>query len=193
MARPKEFDRDEALNAAMQVFWERGYEATSVGDLVQAVGIGRQSLYDTFGDKRALYLAALDRYCEQYGGQKMETALSSDEPLRKQLANMFAAIIDWTVKDPSRSCMLVSAAAERCPQDRDVRQRFSTNVGVMEKVLTARLEKARRAGEIAHHHEPQALARFFVNTLSGLQISAKSGAPRETLQQVADITVSVLS
>src|SRR5262249_38606558 len=68
MARPKEFDRDAVLDRAVELFWAKGYEATSLGDLVESLGVGKQSLYDTFGDKHALYLAALDRYCEKYGG-----------------------------------------------------------------------------------------------------------------------------
>ncbi|MDX2019972.1 MAG: TetR/AcrR family transcriptional regulator [Deltaproteobacteria bacterium] len=191
MARPKEFDRDKALDAAMQVFWTRGYEATSVGDLINATGIGRQSMYDTFGDKHALYLAALDRYVQKYGDQ-VEKAVLGDQPVRKQLREMLARIIEFTVDDPSRSCMLLSAAAERCPLDRGVQRRFAANTEVMEKALTARFERARREGEIAAHHVPQALAKFFVNAVNGLQISAKSGSDRRTLEQVADLTLSVL-
>ena len=78
MARRKEFDRDEALHKAMEVFWSRGYEATSVGDLVEHMGINRQSLYDTFGDKHSLYLAALDRYRE-VEGRKLFELLSVQE------------------------------------------------------------------------------------------------------------------
>lgn len=175
----------------MQVFWTRGYEATSVGDLIKATGIGRQSMYDTFGDKHALYLASLDRYVQLYGDQ-VAKAVANDQPVRKQLRDMFGQLINFTVADPSKSCLLLSAAAERCPHDRAVQRRFGANTEVMEKALTARFERARHSGEIAAHHVPRALAKFFVNAVNGMQISAKSGADRETLEQVADLSVSIL-
>lgn len=191
MARPKEFDRDQALERALDVFWARGYEATSIGDLVEGIGIGRQSLYDTFGDKRALYLLALDRYAEQYG-QVVPRMLRSDEPVRRAIRAIFLGAIDALLSEGGRSCMLVSAAAERCPTDADVKQRYCANRLLSEDAFAARLERAREAGELARHHEPRALARFFVNALQGLQIMAKGGADRQTLQQIADVTLSVL-
>ncbi len=191
MARPKEFDREQALDRAMELFWSRGFEATSVGDLVSHLGVGRQSLYDTFGDKRALYLAALDRYRERFG-PAVPDALRRPGPIRRLVREILQAAIESGLADPSRTCMLVSAAAERCPEDTDVQRRFCANAGAMEKAFAARFEEARRAGEIGAHHDPVALARYFVNALFGLQVSAKGTGDRRALEQIADVTVSVL-
>src|SRR5215208_4537603 len=91
MARHKEFDREEALQRAMEVFWSRGYEAASVGDLVKHMGINRQSLYDTFGDKHTLYLAALDRYRE-VEGRKLFELLERPGPVKRALRQLFGGV-----------------------------------------------------------------------------------------------------
>src|ERR1051326_3516607 len=96
MARHKEFDREEALQKAMEVFWERGYEATSIQDLVEQMGINRQSLYDTFGDKHALYLAALDHYREVEGG-KMFKLLERQGSVKKTLRKLFGGVVECSV------------------------------------------------------------------------------------------------
>jgi TetR/AcrR family transcriptional repressor of nem operon len=190
MARPKEFDRDAVLDRAMDLFWERGFEATSVGDLVDRLGIGRQSLYDTFGDKRALYLAALDRYRERFG-VLVPDALAKDLPVRRLIRELLQGAIDASLAS-GRSCMLIDAAAERCPHDAEVKRRFCGNAARIEEAFAARLEESRRRGEIAAHHDPRALALYFVNALNGLQIMAKSTGDRRALEQVADVTVSIL-
>lgn len=192
MPRPKEFDRDQVLDLATDVFWKRGYEATSIGDLVAALGIGRQSLYDTFGDKHALYLAALDRYRQRHGGV-VACALESDMPLRRAIRTIFEGVIDQLLGDPQgKSCMLVAAIAERCPDDKSVAERFCTNMKSMEQVLEKRLARAREEGEIGRHLEPSALARYFVNTLNGLQITGKALRDRKALLEIADVALAVL-
>lgn len=192
MPRPKEFDRDQVLDLATDVFWKRGYEATSIGDLVAALGIGRQSLYDTFGDKHALYLASLDRYRQRHGGG-VACALDSDVPLRRAIRSIFEGAIEQLLKDPhGKSCMLVAAVAERCPDDDSVAERFCSNLKNMEQALERRLAKAREDGEIGRHLEPAALARYFVNTLNGLQITGKAIRDRRALLEIADVALAVL-
>jgi TetR/AcrR family transcriptional regulator, transcriptional repressor for nem operon len=192
VSRPKEFDRDQALDLATEVFWKRGYEATSIGDLVDALGIGRQSLYDTFGDKHALYLASLDRYRQRHGSA-VAAALGADVPLRRSMRMLFEGAIDQLLGDPhGKSCMLVAAVAERCPDDPAVAERFCSNLHGMEQALQRRLVRAQQEGEIARHLEPLALARYFVNTLNGLQITGKAVRDRRALLEIADVTLSVL-
>src|SRR5256714_15658440 len=101
MARPKEFDRDEALQKAMEVFWSRGYEAASINDLVKHMGINRQSLYDTFGDKHALYLQALDRYRE-VEGRKMFELLEQPGSVKKSLRQLFEGTVEKALCDEQR-------------------------------------------------------------------------------------------
>lgn len=191
MARTKEFERDEVLDRAMDLFWRQGYEATSLADLTEHLRIARQSLYDTFGDKRALYLAALDRYCERFG-VRAGLELPTDVPVRRVIREALAVSIQSAVSSEGRGCMLVGAAAERCPRDEDVLRRFCGNTDALQRAFSRRLEVAVRNGELARHHSPRALARHFVNTILGIQISARAGTDREALDEIADVAVAVL-
>lgn len=191
MARPKEFDREAVLERAMLLFWERGYEATSIGDLTTHLGIGRQSLYDTFGDKHALYLAALDRYITANAGI-VPGALRDHRPLRRQFRDLLQGLIESVTASEGRSCMLVLAAAERCSEDAEVKRRFCATGARMEDALFVRLSQASADGELAAHHDPRALARYFVTTIYGLQMSARGGTPPAALEQAADVAVMIL-
>src|SRR5437879_13191066 len=119
MARHKEFDSDEALNKAMEVFWSRGYEAASIQDLVKNMGINRQSLYDTFGDKHALYLQTLDRYREVEGRRMLEL-LGPPGSVKKTRRLSFEGVIERALCDrPRRGCCMgnaVSESAGRCKE-----------------------------------------------------------------------------
>jgi len=189
--RPKEFDRDEVLDRAMFLFWRKGYEATSIGDLTDELGIGRQSLYDTFGDKHALYVSALDHYRERYG-MLIGDVIAADGPIRKVMHDVFAKVIEGSLARPTRSCMLVAATAERCPDDRDVAQRFCSNTTALERAITERLERAKHAGELGKHHDPKRLARYFSSTLYGVQIQGRGGIARRSLEDAAEVAISVL-
>ena len=189
MGRPKAFDRDEVLDRAMQLFWQRGYEATSIGDLVEHLGVGRQSLYDTFGDKYALYLEALDRYRDLHGAPGGLDALLAG-PVRRAVRDMLEFIIERVMA--GKTCMLIAAATERCPSDSEVQTRFGSLFTHFERALLARLQRARDDGEIARHHDPATLARYFVNAAHGLNVTGKALPDRAALQQIADVTVSIL-
>ncbi len=191
MPRPKEFDRDEVLDRAMELFWRKGYEATSIGDLTDHLGIGRQSLYDTFGDKHALYVAALDHYGERYG-TSVAGAVAADGPIRKVLRDAFGTVIEASLARPTRSCMLLAATAERCPDDTDVAQRFCGNTTAVERAFTERLERAKRAGELGKHLEPKRLGRYFASALYGIQIQGRAGVAKRVLEDIADVAISIL-
>src|SRR5713226_2211779 len=112
MARQKEFDREETLHKAMEVFWSRGYEAASIRDLVKHMGINRQSLYDTFGDKHALYLQALDRYCEVQS-RKLFELLERPGSVKKNLRELFEGVVEKALRDRERrGCFMGNAMSE---------------------------------------------------------------------------------
>src|SRR5260370_19125354 len=118
MARPKAFDRDTAVQHAMTVFWEQGYEATSTDDLLRAMGIGRQSMYDTFGDKHRLYIEALQRYQAQYGARLVDRLRAPTSPLAA-LRDVLRAVADETPRERARGCMTVNAITERARTNRE--------------------------------------------------------------------------
>jgi TetR/AcrR family transcriptional regulator, transcriptional repressor for nem operon len=192
MPRTKEFDRDQVLDLATDVFWKRGYEATSIGDLVNELGIGRQSLYDTFGDKRALYLAALDRYRQRQGCAGVLGIEDESVPLRKAVRVFLENVVEWLLSPAGKTCMLVGAAVERCPGDSEVAEKFGSNLANMERVLHRRFLRAQEHGEIARHLDPAALARYFVSTLNGLQVTSKVVRERAALLQIVDVALTVL-
>lgn len=192
MPRPKAFDVEEALDQAMRLFWERGYEATAMSDIVERLGVSRQSLYDTFGDKRAIYLAALERFRDRLAGPLFAT-LASEEPIRAVLRKIFEAVIDAEVSGSCpQGCMMLHAAIEQSGADPEVRRLVADNAQRVEQAYTRRLRKAQERGEIGSHHDPVALGRFFASALAGLRVAARTNPDRRALEDVMRVSLAVL-
>ena len=190
MPRSKEFDRDAVLERAVELFWSRGYEATSIGDLTEHLGIGRQSLYDTFGDKRALYLKALACYRDQTNGamQRMfETAPSVKAGFGKLLHGMAGE----TREQHDRGCLLLSANLQRDTRDAVVTNFLRDNEARVEAIFESALRRAQKRGELPAKENARALARFFVVTIQGMRALARLKSDRKALAQVADVALSV--
>lgn len=210
MPRAREFDTEAAVGAAMQLFWERGYAATSVDDLVARLGIGRGSLYAAFGSKQGLYLRALDRYrCEQTGGA-MAALEAGDAPLPATLRRLFEAIADDAVRaagartgrasrpaarsgvDPP-GCFMVNATTERARCDADVAARVRENAGAMEAAFERAVRRAQAAGDVAPAKDARALARFLVMAIQGLRVAATATPDRAALRDMIDVTLAALT
>ncbi len=191
MARPKEFDPPAALSAAMQVFWRNGYEKTSLDDLMAAMQVGRQSLYDTFGDKRELYLSALEAYRDSTQAA-MRRLFSSGHPLRDCFAALLLGIVNESRADHERGCLLLSANLERNLDDKPIAALVKTNQAQVEAIFEAALRKAQQSGELAGDKDPRALARFFMATIQGMRATARASSNRAGLEQVARIALSAL-
>lgn len=192
MARPKEFNRDQVVDKAMGLFWEKGYDASSVEDLVQCTGIGRGSLYDTFGDKRALYLTALDRYMETSGGslKKLQTQEGS---FLDALRDFFQDRIEEAFTGPTRhGCFMVNAGIELAPRDPEVAQKVQTGLDQTEETFYHVLIKAQAAGELSWKSNPHQLARFLVNTLLGIRVLSRANPDRQMLQDVVQTALMAL-
>lgn len=184
MARPKEFDRDTALRAAMNCFWEQGYEATSTEELARAMSIGRQSMYDTFGDKHSIYLEALRLYREEQGGQLRDALTDAVSPLRA-IESVLLGISSERPRDRTRGCMLVNATTELAHDDPDVLSIVRTNASSCEAAFSRAVEAAQKAGELPARLDAKAAGRFLFATVQGLRVTAKSGASPESLRDVA--------
>lgn len=189
MARTKEFNREVALDRAMHVFWRKGYEAASLQDLVEAMGIGRQSLYDTFGDKHALYLAALDRYAATQGAP-LFAPLDESGSVKAALRRIFARMVDESVE--GIGCLAVNATVERAACDAKIARWAMANLVGTEEKLRRALARAQVEGEISSRHDPRALARYLFNAIQGLRVTAKATNDRATLEEIVDVTLSVL-
>jgi len=190
LPRTKQFEPQEALDAAMHLFWRKGYGATSMRDLLDAMCIGRGSFYDTFGDKHALFLAALDRF---------EEARTSwfDEALERSgldgIEEIFRRTVDGLVGfEPRRGCLLANTAVELAPHDAEAAARISRYVRRTEEAFTGALVRAQGAGEIPAEGDPKVLARFLVSNLHGLRVLARAGSDRRTLEDAARVALRTL-
>ncbi len=192
MPRTKEFEPEAALHSAMELFWRQGYEATSMRDLLEGMGIGRGSFYDTFGDKRSLFLAALDRF-ETTRTAWIPAVLEESESPVEAIRNVFERTVDGLVGfDPRRGCLLANSAVELAPHDPEVAQRISDYIRRTEDAFEQALQRTRTGGKIRKHKDPRALARFLVNNLHGLRVMARAGVDRETLEDTVEVALGAL-
>jgi AcrR family transcriptional regulator len=191
MARPREFDRGGALKRALAVFWEKGYDATSTDDLVRAMRIGRQSMYDTFGDKHQLYLEALSLYETNTGAALFRRIYEGPSPFLA-LCDYILSIADGTWADRARGCFFVNATTERAPSDPDVAAVIRASSARCEAAFERILREAKRCGEVDRSVDERVAARFLLSTIRGLRVSAKAGVEPEDLRAIAAVALSGL-
>jgi TetR/AcrR family transcriptional regulator, transcriptional repressor for nem operon len=191
MGRPKAFDREEVLEKAAAVFWEKGFEATSTDDLLAAMGIGRQSMYDTFGDKHALYVAALEKYRE-HAGRRFRDELKQAEDPRAAIEAMLLEVSGKCATERARGCLLVNATTELAPHDEEVAKVVRKNNVTCEGAFETALRHAVELGQVPRGIDTKSVARFLYTTLQGLRVSAKAGTPPSGLREVARVALSVL-
>ncbi len=192
MARPKEFDPDQALAAAIGTFAEHGFGGTSTDDLLRAMGISRQSLYDTFGDKRKLYLEALDRYCEGNVAQIVRAMNTASSPLVgiESALGLFASKAYAT---SSEGCLGVGAVCEFGRSDAEITAITDAHTRTLQSALERRLLDARALGELDPDLDLHDTARFLAMTLTGLQVGARGGASAAHLQGIVRVALRSLS
>jgi TetR/AcrR family transcriptional repressor of nem operon len=191
MARPKEFDRDLALQKAMMVFWEKGYAATSAADLVQAMGIGRQSLYDTFGDKHKLYLEALALYSEASVAELVQN-LRAAQPL-EAIEAMLMAFAARPEEQNALGCMGINSICELGLQDEAVNAVREKSGAPLRASLMVLLQQAKETGDAAPELDAAAGADFILATLAGMKVIAKGGASAQALRSVGALAVQALA
>jgi AcrR family transcriptional regulator len=191
MARPREFNRELALERATGVFWAKGYASTSTEDLLGAMGIGRQSLYNAFGDKRALYLEALERYQRATTSGHLQRLRAPVSPL----AGVKALLLGLIVKNAGRramGCMGVGAVSEFGAGDPALAELRAKVGAVLLSCLVERLREGQARGEIDPAMDVEEAARFVQMTMTGLQLAARSGASAEGLRSLAHFAVDRL-
>jgi TetR/AcrR family transcriptional repressor of nem operon len=190
VARTKEFEPLEALDAAMELFWRKGYEGASMRELLDVMHIGRGSFYGTFGDKHSLFLSALDRF-QEVRASWVEVALRGEG--LGGIEAVFHRSLDGLFQfRPPRGCLLANSAVELAPHDPEVAARISAYIERTEDAFQAALQKARDGGEVPSGGDPRALARFLVNTLHGLRVLARAGADRGMLEDTVRVALGAL-
>ncbi|ADD39880.1 TetR/AcrR family transcriptional regulator [Stackebrandtia nassauensis] len=193
MARTKEFDPDTALRSAMELFLRHGYEATSVADLVETLGVSRASLYATFGHKDELYRKALDLYNRS---QPIDFAeiLSRPGPVLpsvREVVEEFAA--QAKLPDGSGACLIVNAAVERMSADDAVARQVESSWDFLETTLFMALCRAKAQGELSPDADPRAQARFVLVMLQGIRVLSGSAVSAERIDDAARQTLAALS
>jgi TetR/AcrR family transcriptional regulator, transcriptional repressor for nem operon len=191
MARPREFDERRVLDAAIECFWRRGYEATSVKDLVDRTGIAAASLYNAFGDKRALFRTALDHYVEASIGERIRRC--DVMPPRAAIATFFDEILNRSLDDcEHKGCMLVNAALEMAPQDIELRDII---IGVLDRIeafFRDRIEAGQADGTIMTALSAETLAHHLLGVLMGLRVLARARPEQKLLEDVVAPALALL-
>jgi AcrR family transcriptional regulator len=188
--RPRSFDRDVALDRAMELFWRQGYETTSIGDLTRALGIAPPSLYAAFGDKEHLFLRSIERYQELYAAF-LPKALDEEPTGRQAIGRLLheaACMMPGGERPPG--CMVVLAAMNCSAPSENVRQALAALRSKSRDLIEARLRRAADEGELPAGTDPAILARYYSSVFQGLSIQARDGATADDLKAVADLALA---
>jgi AcrR family transcriptional regulator len=184
--RPRSFDRDKALERAIVVFWEHGYDATSISLLTKAVGIGAASLYAAFGDKRTLFIEALNRYMGTYGAftQRVLSEVPGAYDAVQRLLHEAAGA--YTRPDRPHGCLLISGATNCSPESADIAAHLRELRVAGALALEEKIAAAVRAGELPAHTDARALAGFYGAVIKGMSAQARDGAAKGDLEKIAE-------
>jgi len=191
MARPREFDEDAVLDAAMQCFWARGYESTSVRDLIERTGLTAASLYNAYGDKRALFRTALDRYIESSIGVRLRRCEAL--PPRDAIRSFFDDILRRSLGDRDRKgCMIVNSALEMAPRDQEFRETIVETLKRIECFFLDCVERGQADGTITTSRPAVGLAQHLLGVLMGVRVLARVRPERPLLEGTINTALTSL-
>jgi TetR/AcrR family transcriptional repressor of nem operon len=193
MARPRAFEPDAAIDRALDVFWSKGYEATSLDDLCAATGLSRSSFYATFGSKKNMLLQTVTRYSEQRK-PLLAAVLTQDLPVRDAFALLAQQFIDQIVSGSGRrGCFLGNCAAELPRSERAALTKVREGLASTEAAFHAALARAKARGELANGADPAALARYLTAAFQGLRLVGKVNPDRQALTDIGDTMLQALN
>ncbi|MCU6791838.1 TetR/AcrR family transcriptional regulator [Paenibacillus sp. WQ 127069] len=190
MARTKEFDEDAVLLKGMRLFWEQGYEKTSIQELVSHMGIHKGSMYDTFGDKQSLYVKALKRYSEMLE-QSVKRRMADTRSAKEAIRLLFEIAIQQREEFPE-GCFIVNTAVELAKHDSEARECVHLNWARTEQLIRDLIVVGQQSGELSQTHNAEWLSYYFNNALIGLLVMVKTITDREKLRQIIEMNMSVL-
>ena len=190
MARSKEFDEKAVLRKAMELFWEQGYEKTSMQDLVDHMGIHRRSIYDTFGDKRSLFLASLNHY-EELIVNEMESIISSTSSIKQAIRDVFIFILN-SIEQYPKGCLSVNAAVELSLLDKEVGCIVTKMFNRTEDMFNNLIKRGQTSGELSKEIDSDNTSRFLHNNLVGIRVLIKTNYNKKELEGIITLALSVL-
>jgi TetR/AcrR family transcriptional regulator, transcriptional repressor for nem operon len=192
MARPREFDEAAALDAAVDRFWRRGYEATSVRDLTACMGISSPSLYNSFGNKRALFALALERYLDHSTRARIKRLEDTLSP-KHAVLRFIEQIIERSLNDRERrGCFLINSALEVAPHDKVLGALIADRLGEIEAFFRRSIKAARAEGTVPPNRSPEEMARLLLGVLLGIRVLARAKPDRALLEGVARPALALL-
>ena len=192
MPRPRAFDTEQVLDAATDVFWRKGYAATTPQDLCDATGLGRGSLYNAFEGKRELFDRVLERY-NQRGSLKQLAILDESRPVRERIRGLLLTTMDNAAPGVSRAgCLAVSTAVQLAGTDSKLAEVLRKRFGETESALFAAIEYGQASGEIRADIPARALARMVISTMYGMTVLATTFDDREQLADVVEAAIAAL-
>ena len=181
MARPREFDEVKAISQAAAVFWRKGFADTSIGDLEDALSMGRQSIYNAFGDKRALFLLALDQYYEK-ASEPLQLAFAGEAQGLEAIRRYLEGVVSFQTSTEDRlGCFLTRSLVDHGTLDPDVASKCQNNEKRLYSAFSKALEKASEIGEISDTLDMEAAAQQLCLQVYGLSVMARSGTSRDSL------------
>lgn len=193
MARLKEFDEDTAIDAAVDCFWRRGYETTSMRDLARSMGIGGASLYDAYGDKRALFVQSLERYANRSMRERITRLQAMHRP-REAIEAFIQEIIERSLADRERKgCLLVNSALDVAPHDAEL---GGVVAGYLEEIrlfFRRNIEAAAKARQVSRRMDCESVSIHLLGVVIAIRVMARTGATRRVLEALAAPALDVLS
>ena len=192
MARTKAFDTDEVLDRALHIFWQKGYEGTSMQDLVDGMQINRASIYDTFGNKEQLYLSALQRYLQR-NHQQVQQLLAGSSSVRKALEQLLDNMIQESLHDAERKgCFVVNATTGLANRYEEVNQLVLENERRMGFIFEDFIRQGKEQSEISSDQDEGALSSYLFSSIQGLRVLAVTNSDLTTLRRVKELILSTI-
>jgi TetR/AcrR family transcriptional repressor of nem operon len=191
MSRPKGFSEGDALEKALDIFWQRGYQSVGLTELLKGMGIARQSLYDTFGNKRQLFIRTIEHYRDTRLAGALAMLEREGSPTKnvKDVVKFFEQL---ALDKRARGCLVANSLVELGPHDREIRELLAQTLGLLEKGIAKALRKAQRLGELPAARSPRALARALTNSLIGMAVTGKLALGKATVEDIYTGTLSML-
>lgn len=191
MPRNKEFNQDEVLDKSIQLFWEKGYNACSMQDVVDGLGLSRSSIYDTFTDKKNLFLQSLKKYQEDYTSIVINMLRDSSD-IRKTLQDIFDSIVQDVEKCSQKGCFMTNSTIELAHTDEEVAKIIGSNKQQLESAFERALQKGQDLGQISPKNNPKILSKYLYSNLAGLRVIAKNKPHPDEIREIIALIMQVL-
>lgn len=193
MPRTKAFDENEVLNKAMELFWKKGFHATSMQDIVETLGINRASLYNTYGDKMQLFRSAIDQYLSG-NYSRLDGILNSEENVHAAFRRLFEGALEQACNDPEqKGCFIVNITTEFVPGPPEISGVLQQNRKAVTEIFENRLNRGKQAGQLSDAVDTRAVASFLLTQYYGLMAISKTAMSRDEMQGVLNIALDSLN